>query len=211
MTKGNVSPPTGTGPANWEEQTDQPLFQDPSDKKSYQRLYAFPSSKDFSDYESVGCSYQINFYWWDQTNLPMNNIDYDEDGKVELKPGGVHAVSVNAIYPPYGPCASNCYKPRFDQGVRIWKKYLSKGSSRFVTYGETIWDWAIVHEVDMIGNHGKLNWHVNGFLDGHAAYLKVDIKKNAIGGFFQPYGTEWTVIDEDMECPWNEGSNVCPP
>ncbi|HEY3243155.1 MAG TPA: prepilin-type N-terminal cleavage/methylation domain-containing protein [Phycisphaerae bacterium] len=209
MTKGNVSPPTGTGPANWEEQSDQPLFQDPSDRKSYQRLYVFPSSGGWSDYDSAGCSYQINYYWWDQTHRAMNNADLDADGKVELKPGLVQQAVVNAIYPPYAPCGSQCWVPRFKQGVNIWRKYLSKGSSRFVTFGETIWDWAIVHEVDTIGNHGKLNWHVNGFLDGHAAYLKVDIKKNPIGPYFQPYGTDWTVIDEDMECPWNNPS-ACP-
>ncbi|HEY3243157.1 MAG TPA: prepilin-type N-terminal cleavage/methylation domain-containing protein [Phycisphaerae bacterium] len=203
LNKGNVAPPyIGTSPADWQEQVGQPLFQDPSDMKSYQRMYVGQPASSYTDYESVGNTYQINLYWWDQTHKSVGAGDLDQDGKLELKPGLVQQQIVTSINPPFSTCGGQCWGPRFKQGVNIWKKYASRGAGRFVTYGESAWDWAIVNQVQLIGTHGKLNWHNCAFLDGHAAYTKIDIKDNPVGPQFQPFGPDWTVVDEELEAPW---------
>jgi prepilin-type N-terminal cleavage/methylation domain-containing protein/prepilin-type processing-associated H-X9-DG protein len=202
--KGQVAPPSsGTGPATWQENVGQPLFQDPSDKKSYQRAWGPGNPEKYTDYESVGTTYQINIYWWSQTNRIMNATDLDGDGRVELKPGGCVPAPINSVYPPFSPCPMpQCYHCRFRQGVDIWKKYLSKNAGKFVTMGESAWDYSIgVIEADLIGTHGKLNTHNLAFLDGHVAYVKIKIKHTPTG-ILEPYGPEWTVVDEELEATW---------
>ncbi|HEY3244523.1 MAG TPA: prepilin-type N-terminal cleavage/methylation domain-containing protein [Phycisphaerae bacterium] len=215
LNKGYVAPPQveNIPPYGMVEVEDQgqPLFQDPSDVKSYQRLFGPGNSNKYTDYDSVGTSYQINTYWWPQTQLPQNTQDFDLDGKIELKPGIVAPEPVNSIYPPYGPCMPQCYTGRFRQGIDIWKKYANRGAGRFETFGESAFDWSIATTTEVIGTHGKLNTHNLAFLDGHVAYVKIQIKTNLHGPYLQPFGPEWTVIDEDMEAPWYfvTSSNGC--
>jgi prepilin-type N-terminal cleavage/methylation domain-containing protein/prepilin-type processing-associated H-X9-DG protein len=211
LTKGQVQAPyVGTTPADWMEQTDQPLFMDPADKKSYQRQYVGQSGSAYTDYESVGTTYQINLYWWSQTHRAFGAGDIDGDGVIEPTPGPCMATTVTSINPPYGSCGAQCYVCRFRQGTDIWKKYASKNAGKFVTYGESAWDWSIAgSEADEIGQHGKLNWHNLAFLDGHVSYTKIKISHTP-GGSLKAYGPDWTVVDEELESPWTFfGGNGC--
>lgn len=195
----NVSDPlrfNGSG-IPLEELEDQPLFKCPSDRSSYQANFVATPIQTFSAYDDVGTSYQMNYYWWNQTNLPMSATgsqqDFDGDGMIEPTPGFCPNTTI-------GSCPANNWPCRFDQGRQIWKKYSEKRTSRFVTVGEDPFDYAVVSRVGTLGFHGEFSKHNLGFLDTHVEYLKP--KTAAAPGVSPGRGVDWTVIDEDLEAPW---------
>ncbi len=188
MNKGGVAPAKIRDGKLWEE-TGQPVFQCPSDRKSGQYLYINPhagTDQMFSSYQDVGTSYHMNFYWWDQTSL-VTGHDWDGDGQCEPTPGSCAGETI----PGCGlltnwPC-------RFRQGLDIWKRYMLRDSCRFVTLVEEPFDLAINAGTQEMGFHGRFSRHVMTFLDGHASYLTADTRNM--------FGPEWTVVNEHLEAP----------
>ncbi|HEY3243151.1 MAG TPA: hypothetical protein VGM03_07350, partial [Phycisphaerae bacterium] len=184
------TPPFDPGDLPLEELTDQPLFRCPSDRSSYQQFFTANPTQAFSAYDDVGTSYQMNFYWWIQTNLAPGNTDLDGDGRIEGRPG--------LCAQEQGGCggAGGLWPCRFRQGREIWRKYAQKGAGKFVTMAEDPFDYAIVSEVRTLGFHGEYSRHNMAFLDTHVEYLKPNTTSIYRSEWF------WTVINEDWEAPW---------
>jgi len=201
LVKGEITPPVevlnpGETRSKWKESGGQPVFQCPSDKVSAQWQWGYHTYEtagvrlDYSAYDDVGTSYQMNYYWWYQTDKAPGR-DHDGDGVVEPLPGVCEKEEITTCnYPQLidWPC-------RFRQGRQIWHKYTQHGSSRFVTLAEDPFDYAVVEMLQVIGFHGRFSRHNLAFLDGHVSYMKPDTRRMS--------GPHWTVVDEGMEAvPW---------
>ena len=188
----NVSPPVDVG-THQEELVGQPVFKCPSDRISAQwqwSAYGKGTASDaYSAYDDVGTSYQMNFYWWHQTDK-VHGIDYDGDGEIEPTLG----VCEKEIIASCSYDQETDWPCRFRQGRRIWARYGQWGASRFVTLCEDPFDFAVVNETQELGFHGKFSWHNLAFLDGHVDYLRPDTRRHC--------GPDWTVIDEELEADW---------
>lgn len=188
MNKGRVAPAKKKDGKLWEE-SGQPVFECPSDRRSGQYLYIDPhagTDQAFSSYKDVGTSYHMNFYWWDQTHLASGS-DWDGDGQREPTPGTCSSETIPG-------CGQQTNWPcRFRQGLNIWKRHMLRDSSRFVTLVEEPFDLGINAETQEMGFHRRFSRHVMAFLDGHVSYLTADTRNR--------FGPEWTVVDESMEAP----------
>ncbi|MHC4091095.1 MAG: type II secretion system protein [Planctomycetota bacterium] len=192
MNKQQVTRPVQASPYDYEI-SGQPAFKCPSDRISAQwqwGAYGQGTAEDtYSAYDDVGTSYQMNFYWWHQTNKAPGR-DHDHDGVIEPTLGVCEPEvieSCNYQQKTNWPC-------RFRQGRQIWRQYEQHGASRFVTLAEDPFDFAVVNETQELGFHGKFSWHNLAFMDGHADYLRTDTRRHS--------GPEWTVHDEGLEAPW---------
>jgi prepilin-type N-terminal cleavage/methylation domain-containing protein/prepilin-type processing-associated H-X9-DG protein len=197
MTKGEITPPmevpgAGNHQSPLREIGGQPVFQCPSDTVSAQwqwRYHTYETAGvklDYSAYDDVGTSYQMNFYWWQQTDKDPG-LDRDGDGVIEPLPGECEKeliLSCSREQRLDWPC-------RFRQGRQIWHKYTQRGASRFVTLGEDPFDYAIIENIQVMGFHRRFSQHNLAFLDGHVSYLRPDTRRMA--------GPHWTVLDEEME------------
>jgi hypothetical protein len=194
MNKGELDDPVvdAANPAGKYETSDQPVFKCPSDYVSAQwqwSAYGAGKAKEtYSAYNDVGTSYQMNFYWWHQTDK-VEGTDFDGDGIIEPTAGACQNEPIASC-----PSQSTKWPCRFRQGRNIWRKYQYRNTARFVTLGEDPFDFAVVNQTQELGFHRKFSRHNLAFLDGHADSLDVDTR--------QPYGTHWTVIDEEIEAAW---------
>jgi prepilin-type processing-associated H-X9-DG protein len=188
----SVTAPIGTGPANWQEIDDQPIFKCPSDKTSYQSQWQPNNPNKLSSYDDVGSSYHLNYYWWSQVGLTQGN-DYDGDGVNE-------PVLKHPIGSPQCPTnpSTNCpqpnyWNPCFSLGKQIWKKYSKGKAGKFHVLSEDSFDYGIATGTLTLGVHGKFSRHNIAFLDGHVEYIKANTTVQD--------GSEWnwTVVDEDFE------------
>ena len=196
MNKGTVTPPvqTGSGPRDIEEITGQPVFKCPSDTVSAQWQWGYLVSgrradNTYSAYDDVGTSYQMNFFGWSQTHL-LEGVDHDGDGVVEPTLG-LCAPDLTVCC-TYGPCER--WPGRVDQVHQVWRRFIQGDASRLVTIDEDPFDFAVYVGTRELGFHRQFSWHNLAFLDGHVAYLMPDTRR--------PWGTEWTVIDEELEYNW---------
>ncbi|MHC4063078.1 MAG: DUF1559 family PulG-like putative transporter, partial [Planctomycetota bacterium] len=101
------------------EHVGQPIFRCPSDRISAQwqwGAYGQGTAKDtYSAYNDVGTSYQMNFYWWHQTDK-ASGADHDGDGVCEPTLGVCERE-------PTGPGSGTTWPCRFRQGRQIWRRY----------------------------------------------------------------------------------------
>jgi prepilin-type processing-associated H-X9-DG protein len=200
MTKGEVTPPVpvpggAEGGMSRRELTGQPVFRCPSDVVSAQWQWHWHTYETagrklrFSAYDDVGTSFQMNFYWWQQTDKAPGQ-DRDGDGVVEPLPGKCDKEET-----PGCPDQKIDWPCRFRQGRQVWRKYMEKDAARFVTLVEDPFDYGIIEGIQTMGFHGQFSRHNLAFLDGHVAHVSADTRKMS--------GRDWTVLDESMEaCQW---------
>jgi prepilin-type N-terminal cleavage/methylation domain-containing protein len=139
-----------------------PVYKDPSDTISYQPSPSFrtnPQEYPRSCYDDVGTSYQFNVKWWDQIATP---------GIGGQNPTGI----------------SN-FTRAFNAGTDAERQGDSFNPSRFVWMNDQYSD--VISNNSNVGfrlknGFGDLNKSVMGFMDGHAAYLKVRPGNNIIKG-----------------------------
>ncbi len=161
-----------------------PVVQCPGDRMSNQRGFNQPELKEspVSCYDDVGTS----FHW------------------------NLHAISDltwNGNTNPWWQGPGNWQ----ERGQGLVKDVLAKYSSSFVMFIEDPMDWALGNPMNkmltMIGNHGKLNKHCAGFLDGHADYKTMDTR-GWCGPGWQVINPEWIKLFGSKQPIYYVGSAV---
>jgi hypothetical protein len=143
-----------------EQYTQVPVLRCPADKYSNQR--GFLTNLDvqpLSCYEDVGTSYQYNLHAFGLHQGTMYLEKFKTNAWVTFDPWETGADGWNVA------------------GRALVKAALAKQAARYTMFLEDPFDWGTDKKISMIGNHGKLNRHPFGFLDGHAAYLVADTRK----------------------------------
>lgn len=135
-------------------------------------MYIPIGETDYSAYDDVGTSYQINYFWWRPFNVGepyMVNVDPDRDVALQY------------------------FERELRRGRNVWRKYSLRGAARFVTIVEDPADECLRRvenlRIEIMGFHKQFSKHVFAFLDGHVGYLYADTRKH--------WGPDWTVTDEN--------------
>jgi prepilin-type N-terminal cleavage/methylation domain-containing protein len=155
--------------------TEVPVLRCPADKDSHQR--GFLTNLDvqpISCYQDVGTSYQYNLHAFGLHQGKMYLEKFQTNNWATFDPWSLDGWNV--------------------AGRAIVKVALAKQAARYVMFLEDPFDWGTDQKIAMIGNHGKLNRHPFGFLDGHAAYLAADTRKFC--------GLGWAAIIPDWVKTW---------
>ncbi len=154
------------------------VLQCPGDRFSNQRGFNNPELKEspISCYDDVGTSLHWNMHAISDVNW-VKGTGYVDD-------------------PWNGPGTWQ------ERGQLLVRNVQAKYSSTFVMFLEDPMDWAFGNKTNkllqMIGNHGKLNRHCAGFLDGHAEYKQMDTR-GWCGPGWQAINPEW--IKQGMVTP----------
>jgi prepilin-type N-terminal cleavage/methylation domain-containing protein len=149
----------GPGNANW-RRTEVPVMKCPSDHSAYQRFWgnANANALGTSCYDDVGTSYHYNLHWV----LRGDGIDVYKDNWNRQQ-------TDNWLWYANPP-------GWYELNRSLNRSVMNNCPSTFVMFLEDPMDWAMGNRIERIGNHGKLNKHSVGFMDGHAAYLSIDTK-----------------------------------
>ncbi len=143
--------------------TDLPVFRCPSDVLTLRE----GRGRDLSTYEDVGTSYTMNAAWWYQ----------------------IHDETVGMVP------RERRWQEDMKLGSLLWLNY--RETSRFVILGEDPPLFQLRPKPgrmqQAMGWHRQFAKHNQAFLDGHAAYLRMDTTR-----YLEP---EWTSIDTERESP----------
>jgi prepilin-type N-terminal cleavage/methylation domain-containing protein len=136
-----------------------PVLRCPSDTKSHQRGFGIGGDYvvPLGAYEDVGSSYQYNMHVFDMHG--------------SLIWGGANGSPCDLW--DSSPTQAGDWQ---EVGKVLVKQVLSKHSSTFVMFIEDSMDIAIDELKTSVGNHGKVNKHAMGYLDGHADYKTADTR-----------------------------------
>lgn len=142
-----------------------PVLQCPGDRFSNQRGFNQPELKDqpISCYDDVGTSFHWNLHAMSDVNWVRPTGGYVDD-------------------PWRGPGTWA------ERGQLLVRNVLQRYASTYVMFLEDPLDWAWGNPtnrlIPMIGNHGRMNRHAAGFLDGHAEYMQINSRGWCGPGWF---------------------------
>jgi prepilin-type N-terminal cleavage/methylation domain-containing protein/prepilin-type processing-associated H-X9-DG protein len=159
-----------------------PVFRCPSDTFSTQAgqiamlrengTLTFRGQSDYSAYNDVGTSFQINYFWWRPYTRARQYLVGVPSNESEM-----------LVY----------FERELRRGRDVWRKYLRRGAGRFVTLVEDPADACLrvldEYQTRAQGWHKGFAQHNFAFLDGHVAYTQADTRND--------WGPDWTVNDEN--------------